>query len=107
MERERSKTRRIAWPQGLALAVVLMATSAFGAAGTSTSFRVGLQITASCRVDSAAVFQATTPKAVRGPDVRCDFGTPRAVQVTRESLPTLDPAGAVPAGSTVVVTLTF
>lgn len=104
MERDRVGTRT-AWPQVLAVALALAATAAWGA-GQTSSFRVGLRIAASCRIDSAAVFQAAAATVPR-PAVSCDFGTPGAVRVTHEPLPSPQVARGSRDGSTRVVTLTF
>lgn len=107
MDCDRSKTSRTAWLLGLAGAMALAATSVWAGAHSTTSFGVGLRIAASCRVDSARVFDTSTVAAVRAPAVNCDLGTPRAVQVSREPVPPSLLARGIPQRSTVVVTLLF
>lgn len=95
----------------LAGAMAVMAASGAWAGSESGSFGVGLRITASCQVDSAAVVEAVPGTARLAPDVSCGFATPRSVQLTREhsEAPVLNgpSTGTTGDGSVLVVTLTF
>ena len=97
---------------GLVGLMALAASASAWAAGTETaSLGVALRITESCQVDSAAVVGATRLARMPLPEVRCGFGAPRSIRVTRE--PVVEPLSANPSvqapgdDATVVVTLTF
>jgi len=95
----------------LAGALATLAAASAWAGTDSGSFGVGLHLSASCQVDSAAVIGAGPAAALPAPDVSCAFGTPRSIRLTRESdeAPVLAAPSARPTvdGSRLVMTLTF
>jgi len=91
-------------PVGLAALALALTSGAAFAGSDSVSFGVGLRITASCEVDSAA---AVDPARKGAPQVRCGVPTPRVVRITRElPLQVLPEPAAAPA-EVRVVTLIF
>lgn len=79
--------------QALALCA-LLAQGAAGAASTTATLRIGLTVTASCKVDSAALTRRDSPERRRKAAVNCGVEAPYAVKQTQ-------------AGPVRVVTLVF
>lgn len=92
---------------GMTAVVLMLAAGGAGAGTDSASFRVGLRITASCEVDSAAALDPAR-RAVAPPlPVSCSSPTPRVVRISREPGPPPVAAPDVAPGEVRVVTLIF